>query len=162
MAPRPTTGLVCLGLLWSLGAHAGATLGLNWSPPPQSEALESGLPVGEFDGLLRPPLTPYAGWTHGNHQVLLQLDWVVLSTASPTSRTTLGNLRVGLDYRHLYPNISDFFRAWSALGVYQLIPLLEDSNQAYDESEQALAESLLSEQRALLSGTGFRIGYGFL
>ena len=162
MAPRPTTLLVGLALLMPRGVHAGATLGLNWSPVPSTEDLQSGLSVGEFDGLLQPSLTPSAGWTHDNHTILLHINWAVLSSASDETRarTTLGNLRLGVDYRHLYPDLSPSFRAFSSLGLYQLIPLLQDSNPAYSDSEQALSESLLSEKRALLSGTGFRLGFG--
>lgn len=160
MAPRSTTFLGGLGLLIAQSAQAGPALGLNWTPAPQTDALQSGLAAGEFDGLIQPSLTPYIGWTQGTHQVLLQLNWVVFSSSTQQARTTLGNLRVGVDYRRYYPDLSASVKAFSSVGAYQLIPLLQDINPAYSDSEAALAESLLSEQRALLSGTGFRLGFG--
>mgnify|MGYP001188040862 CR=1 FL=1 len=161
MAPRSAALLVPLILFQSPSeALAGATVGLSWTPLPADESLQSGLSVGEFDGLIQPALTPYAGWTWDRNQLLGNLNWAIFSSAKEAQRSTLGTLRIGLDYRRLFPDLLEDVRGWLGVGVYQIMPVLQDTNPGYTESEEAIAETLLSEQKALLSGTGVRGGVG--
>ena len=161
MAPRSTPLLIAACLFLGLPeALAGPTIGASWHPIADDDSLESGLSVGEFDGLIRPPLTPYIGWTWERHQVLSSLNWVVFSSTTGDVTNTLGNLRLSVDYRYLFPERLDAFRIWVGSGIYQLIPILADQNPAYTDSETAVAETLTSERRALLAGTGIRLGIG--
>ena len=157
MAPRPTSLLVG-ALLLTGEAQAGALLGVDWAASPQNEALNSTLVVGEFDGILRPRVNPYGGWRWGLHQVTGTIGIALFSTQTEEGKTRLGNLRLGLDYR--YTLLDENARLWLGVGAYQLFPLLLDENSSYSESEKGVSETQLSEQKAQLAGSGFRVGLG--
>ena len=155
-APFLATTLLCA----LSSAEAGPLLGLEWALSPENAALQSTLDVGEFDGLVRPNVAPYLGWKHNNHQILGGLGIALFTTSINETKTQLGNLRLSVDYRSTLPSKEDRPTAWAGIGGYQLIPLLKDENPDYSDSEKSVSEVQLSERRAQLSGTGFRIGVG--
>jgi hypothetical protein len=159
MAPR-TTPLLIGALLLAGNANAGALFGLEWQSSSKEEVLDSTLVVGEFDGLLRPSMRPYAGWRMGAHQIISSLGIALFSIRHPEGRTRLGNLRVGMDYRFSVLEQESGPRLWLGLGAYQLFPLLTDENTSYTEAETTASETLLSEKKAQLAGTGLRAGLG--
>ncbi len=166
MAPR-TSSLLILGFLCGVKpANAGAIIGLDWRIPLPSEALDSTYVVGEYDGVLRPALAPYGGWAWGNHEVLGQVGIAMFNNQEVDRIVRIGNLRLGLDYRlnalekSLLSNNDSSVSLWGSIGLFQNIPLLKEAGENYSESEQAASEQRLSEMKALLSGTGIRVGVG--
>lgn len=160
MATRTTPLLILASLLIGSPAIAGPLVGVTWQPSVSSDVLESGLGVGEFDGLLKPTLSPYGGWRWGVHQATLTGSIAAFSTRTEQSHSVLGNLRLGVDYqKDLIANV-DGIRLWAGAGVFQLIPILRDENDTYSETEADLSEIQTSQLKAQLSGTGIRAGFG--
>lgn len=160
MATRTPPLLILASLLIGSPAISGPLVGLSWQPSFSTEAVESGLAVGEFDGLLKPTLSPFAGWRWGAHQVTLTGGVAAFSTRTEQSYSLLGNLRLGVDYKKDVLVNSGGIRLWFGAGLFQLIPLLRDENDTYSETESDLAEIQTSQLKAQLSGTGIRAGFG--
>jgi hypothetical protein len=160
MAPRTTPLLILSGLLIGGPAQSGPLLGLSWQPSFNSEALDSGLVVGAFDGLLQPPLSPFFGWRWGAHQLNTTLSVVQFSSKTDPSQWALGTVHIGVDYQRDVKITESGLRIWAGGGFSQLIPLLRDTNDSYSDSEVALSESELSQKKAQLAGTGIRVGLG--
>lgn len=166
MAPR-TSSLLVFGLLCRVEpATAGPIVGLDWRIPLPAETLDSTYVVGEFDGVLRPALSPYGGWAWGRHELLGQLGIAMFNNQETDRVTRIGNLRIGVDYRlnkieqSLFSIEGSSTALWTSIGLFQNIPLLKDAGEDYSESEKAAAEQRLSELKAILSGTGIRLGLG--
>lgn len=160
MATRTTPLLILSGLLIGGPAQSGPLLGLNWQPAFNSEALDSGLAVGAFDGLLQPVLSPFGGWRWGPHQLNAAMSLVRFSSKTDQSLWVLGTIQLAMDYQHDLKITETGVRIWAGGGLSQLIPLLRDTNDTYSESETTLSETQLSQKKAQLAGTGFRVGLG--
>ncbi len=160
MASRKTPFLIAALLSGVPQANGGPIMGLEWTALPENPTLQSTLDVGEFDGILRPNLTPYIGWRHNKHQLLGGFGIALFSNSLNDTQTQLGNLRFSADYRYSLGTGEKKQSAWLGLGGHQLVPLLKDENPEYSDSEKEVADAQLSERRAQLAGTGFRFGGG--
>lgn len=160
MAPRTTTLLILSGLCWGGAAHSTPVLGVKWKPSNNTETLNSGLAVGAFDGLLQPPLSPFAGWRWGPHQVTGSFAIVRFSSRTEQSHWVRGNARLSLGFQEDLAITESGVRIWAGGSLFQLIPLLRDKNDTYSDTESAFSEVQLSQQKAQLAGTGVQADLG--
>ena len=166
MASRTSSLLILALFCGAKPATAGALFGLDWRLPLPAEELNSTYVVGEYDGVLRPTLTPYGGWAWGKHELLTQFGIALFNNQETARVSRVGNLRIGLDYRlnqlekALFSKNDASVSLWGSIGLFQNIPLLKDDSADYSDSEKAAAEQRVSEMKALLSGTGIRVGLG--
>jgi hypothetical protein len=124
----------------------------------------SGTLAGEYDGLLRPPLTAHAGWV-GRHDALLGgVSVVQIDTArfsSTTSLLAVGGVRLSLDYRrYLWARESGAVNLYGDGGLYGIVPNAADADTAYTEAEQADATEGADANRARVAGFGGQAGLG--
>lgn len=126
----------------------------------------SGTLAGEFDGVLRPPLTVYGGWYDRSDAVLLDVALVRFATetwADTSSKDAVGATRLGLDYRRYLPEAAagpGFVDLYGDVGVYGILPNAVDTSDAYTEEDQASADEASGELRARIGGVGLRAGAG--
>jgi hypothetical protein len=157
-------------LLLTATAHASVLFGAAWSPAgigalAWSDAGEfSGTLAGEYDGLLRPPLTAHGGWV-GKHDALLGSASIVqIDTtrfAATQSLQAVGGLRLGLDYRrYLWAREGGAVNLYGDGGVYGIIPNAADNDEAYTEAEQSDADEGADANRARIAGIGGQAGIG--
>lgn len=126
----------------------------------------SGTAVGEFDGLLQPPLTFRGGVGWGEHVILGGVAVARITTTATTdevwSQEHSGALRLSVDYRRILglpePGGIRFFLEGGAYGV---IPSARLVSSAYTDQEQADADQTASTTRAVIGGGGGRVGPGF-
>ncbi len=145
------------------GAFIPAGIGaIAWEDADQL----SGTLAGEFDGILRPPFTVYAGWYDARNAILVDFALVRFSTATYSntpSREGLGSSRLGLDYRRYLapaPAGPGAVDTYANLGLYGILPSAHDSSEAYTEEDQASADEAAAELRARIGGVGGRLGIG--
>lgn len=151
-------------------ARAAVTAGVAWVPAgigalawTEADQL-SGTLVGEFDGLLRPPLTVHAGWTGGATTVVGGAALAILGTerfAESSQRDSVGALRLGLDYRrYLESRQANRVGLYGTVGGYGIVPFAEDVDDAYTADEAAEAAEAAEALRARVGGIGAQLGLG--
>lgn len=155
-------------------AHAATPIaGLEWRPLSRADVdwvvdeRTSGLGVGEFDGVVSPALTAFAGaWvsprisltgglgiarltsTTWVDEVYQQHHWGVIRPMVDVRIAMTRERRVG----HPYP--------WLLAGTHVDIPSARDVSNAYTEEEQAAADEVAYVERVRLGGLGGRLGAG--
>ena len=155
---------------WHTPAVLFALLGLDLVPYGRGDLLwvaedrDSDALVGEFDGVLRPPLTAYGGVRTEKTAYLATFGTARIATASRgdggTSRQAAGAFRPGLDVQRYLgaPEVGPV--AWLGAGAYGVIPTAVDLNDLYTEAEAQDAEAEASDLRARIGGVGLRVGVG--
>lgn len=124
----------------------------------------SGTLAGEFDGLLRPPLTAHAGWV-GAHDALLGNVALVQITSSrfagSNAVSSAGGLRLGLDYRrYLFAREAGAVNFYGDLGGFGIVPNAAETDSSYTEAEQDDANEGAASNRARIGGFGAQGGLG--
>lgn len=149
-------------LLFGVGFNPAGVGALAWSDADQF----SGTLAGEFDGVLRPPLTAYAGWFDKHNAALLDVAVVRFSNATfadTSSVESVGAMRLGVDYRRYLPAAGcgpGFIDMYGNVGLYGILPTARDTSDAYTEEDQASADEASAELRARVGGLGGRLGVG--
>lgn len=159
-------------MLLSLVAAASASVlfGAAWAPSGlgalawyDADKL-SGTLAGEFDGLLRPPLTGHGGWVGRHDAVLGSVSYVQLtdSRVSDTSAvSSVGGLRLGVGYRrYLHPRVAGAANFYGTAGAFGIVPNAAETDEAYTEDEQADADEAADSARARIGGFGGEAGLG--
>lgn len=144
-------------------------MGVDWVPPGRAdlaavdEGALSGTGLGEFDGLLRPPLTAWAGWTSGQTAWLwgVAAGWSRTVSRVGDSRTvsSRGGLRPSLDVRR-YLGEPGVASPWLQAGVYGTLPWAREASTLYTEEELDALAAEASADRGRIGGYGLRIGAG--
>jgi hypothetical protein len=151
-------------------AHAGVLFGAAWAPAgvgalARSDAgAFSGTLAGEFDGLLRPPLTAHAGWTNGQWDALAGLALVRFDDArlgeSPASQA-VGATRLALDGRRWFaPRAGGAAGFYAQAGVYAVVPNARLTDAAWTDAEAAEAADTVASTRGRVGGAGGQAGFG--
>lgn len=159
--------------MWFLlagAAHAAVVFGGAWSPEGtgalawDDASRWSDTLAGEFDGLLRPPLTAHGGWIGQKDAVTGGFALVRLMDAqfaSASSYTGVGSTRFSVDYRRYVwrrdPGAVDLYATG---GVYGILPNARQTNDAYTEEEQNSADESSASLRARVGGVGAQLGLG--
>lgn len=120
--------------------------------------------AGEYDGLLRPPLTAHGGWI-GHRDALVGgfalVRFMDAEYASSSTYDGVGSTRFSLDYRrYLYardPGAVDFYADG---GVYWILPNARQTNDSYTDEEQNSADESSASLRARIGGVGAQLGVG--
>lgn len=159
-------------MLLSLLASARASLlfGVAWTPPGvgalawDDADLWSDTLAGEFDGLLRPPLTAHAGWGGPRLALTGNLAAVRLGTTTTadarTHQSTTG-LRLGGDARrYLWAREAGRATAYGAVGAYGIVPFAANTSSAFTTEEQADADEGALADRQRIGGFGGQAGFG--
>ena len=152
-------------------AHADGFLGVDYVPAGRADlvAVEeerlSGTGVGEFDGVLSPPLTAWGGVLNDRRAWLagLSVAWRSQSTWAGSQRTasTRGSVRLALDHRsYLISPDPDTIAPWIQVGLYGIIPVAGEHSDAYNEDEAAAMDAFAAEARSSIGGLGVRLGGG--
>lgn len=160
-------------------AQAGpaAYAGVDWVPFGRADLLwvdedrASGTLAAETDGALRPPLRAWGGAVWGRHGLLANASIMRITTttwgSSPAADDELvttvrqGALRLGADYRFwLVPRQTGKPLAWVGGGAHGVIPQIDYSSEAWDESETYAYDEAAREDRARIGGFGFNLGAG--
>ena len=159
-----------LTLLLLAPAHAAALLGVAWAPPgvgalAWSDGEQfSGTLAGEFDGLLRPPLTAHGGWIGKHDAVLGGLALVRFSTGSfgnTDSYEGVGSTRLSVDYRrYLLARNAGNVGFYGTGGGYYILPNAADVSDGYTPEEQDAADEGAGDARARIGGLGGQVGVG--
>lgn len=123
----------------------------------------SGTLAGEFDGLLRPPLTAQAGWV-GRKDALtggVALVRLVSATYADTSTyQSVGSTRFSADYRrYLFAREAGRVNLYGTAGAYFILPNAAETSEAYTPEEQAAADEDAGELRARIGGLGGQAGF---
>lgn len=157
-------------LLLSGAAHAGVLFGGAWSPAgigalAWDEAGNfSGTLAGEFDGLLRPPLTAHAGWAGTRDAVLGNVAVVQIVTsrfADSSSTKSAGGVRLGVDYRRwLFAREAGAVNFYGMAGAYGIVPNAAYTDASYTDEEAADAAESAASDRARIGGFGGQAGLG--
>ena len=162
-------------LLFSLSSFATPitpTAGVEWTPFSRADAAwvseerTSGSAVGEFDGVVRPQLMPFAGvwidhrWgvtaslgigrlqqTTWADEIFLQRHWLVIRPSV--------DLRVALIKRD-----RDVPIPWILVGGHGDIPSAAERSNGFTDEELETAEQNGLIERAKLGGLGARLGLG--
>lgn len=157
-------------LLALLGTALGSPLfGVDYVPFGRADLLyadseqPTGTFVGEFDGLVRPPLSAYGGLQRDKTAWLLGLSMARTSntnwTADQRRKVTVAGIRPAVDMqRYLLPRDAATF--WVGGGVYGVIPIARDVSEAYGEEEEQAAREGSRELMARVGGIGGRVGCG--
>ncbi len=145
-------------------------MGVDWVPFGRAdlvavdEEMTSGTGAGEFDGLLRPALTPYAGLDLGRHRLVLGLGVALERTTTWTaeSRGTVsaGGIRPSVDLQRDLLVESERVQPWVGGGLYGTWPIARDVDQAYSDEEQQAADEGATATRFRITGAGLRVGAG--
>jgi len=148
------------------------TAGVAWSPFSRADAVwvadgrNSGTGVGEFDGVVRPQLSAFAGvWldhrfgisgslgvarlqqTVWADEVFVQRHWAVV--------------RPSFDFRlALLKRDRDVPIPWLLLGLHGDIPSAKETSNGFSDEEAELADENARISRAQLGGVGARLGVG--
>lgn len=124
----------------------------------------SGTLAGEFDGLLRPPLTGHGGWVGAHDAVLGNVAWVQLTDtrfSSTAAIDAVGGVRLGVDYRrYVYARAAGAVNFYGTAGAFGIVPHAANIDDAYTEEEQADAEEGADGDRARIGGFGGQAGLG--
>ena len=149
-------------VMLGLGFNPAGIGALAWQDADQL----SGTLAGEFDGVLRPPLTMYGGWYDAHNAVLADVSLVRFSTVTysdTSSKDAIGATRLGIDYRRYLPEAdagAGHVDLYGHVGAYGILPNAVDTSEAYTEEDQASADEAAGELRARVSGIGARVGLG--
>ena len=157
-------------LLLTAAARAAVLVGAAWAPPgvgalawSDAEAF-SGTLAGEFDGLLRPPLTAHVGFIGGHDAVLAGFALVCFGTTALSDGVSIQNVggtRLGLDYRrYLSTREAGRVGLYGDVGGYGIIANSRDVNDAYTQEEQEDANESAEGIRARIGGIGWQVGLG--
>lgn len=146
-------------------ALAAPSLGLDYVPFGRADLVwvdedqSTGTRVGEFDGLIRPSLTPYlllptdrVSWVLGmGFARSAQTSW----TGEQRRKVTQTGIRPAVDAQvYVKPNV------WVGAGLYGVIPIVRDVSTAYGEAEQTEADETSRQVMARIGGVGSRVGAG--
>lgn len=145
-------------------------MGVDWVPTGRADLAAvadgelSGTGLGEFDGVLRPPLTAWAGWRDGQTAYLwgVAAGWSRTVTRVGDSKTvsSRGGLRPSLDVRRYLREEGGAASPWLQAGVYGTLPWAREASTLYtDEEVEALAAEA-SADRGRIGGYGLRLGAG--
>lgn len=138
---------------------------LAWA---QSDQL-TGTWVGEFDGLIRPPLTPYVG-LHGRKNP--KNLWVLGLSGARTVNTVwsldqrrriaVTGIRPAVDLQHdvVGERAPGLPTVWVGAGLYGVIPIARDTSPSYGEEEQQAAREGARAVAMQVGGIGGRAGVG--
>jgi len=163
-------------MLWVLAvagqvAWAEPVVGMDWTPLSRADLtwLEDGRSsetgVGEFDGLTRPALAPFAGVRMEHWDFLGSIGLATMRTAQSdddgTRIQSVGGLRLGVDTQ-CHPGETEQVDLWVGLGAYGLIPIARDTADFYSEADAADAEFDSAQARARIGGFGARLGAGVM
>ena len=145
--------------------------GLSFTPLSRGDLVwvddgrTTGLSVGEFDGMVRPALEPFAGvWF--DHVGVFGTLGVARATANTTTEETWieqhrGVVRPALDLRlRLNEPMVQRPAAWLGLGMYGDIPSARFTSNGFTAEEQQAANEQATFDRARLGGVGGRVGAG--
>lgn len=151
-------------------ASASVLFGGAWSPAGigsfawDDAGKFSGTLAGEFDGLLRPPLTAHGGWVGRHDAVLANVSLVQIDTArfaSSEALSAVGGLRLGADYRrYVWAREAGAVNLYGDAGAFGIIPNAATTDTAYTEAEQADADEGAASARARVGGLGVQAGLG--
>ena len=159
--------MVALGL-----AQAEKMVGVDWVPAGRADlvaALDgqtSGTGLSEFDGVLRPPLTAWAGWQQGQTSWLwgLAVGWERTATriADSTTISSRGALRPSLDVRRALHEDGSCTQVcpWLQAGIYGSAPWARETSTLYTTEEQEAMATVASADRGRIAGYGLRLGGG--
>jgi hypothetical protein len=147
-------------------AQADGIVGLDWVPTGRAELVAagetSGTGLSEFDGVLRPPMTAWAGWTHGQTAVLwgLSVGWTRTASYIGDSKTVSarGGVRPSVDVRRALSE--GVVSPWLQAGVYGTVPWAREVSTLYSTEEAAAMATEASADRGRIAGYGVRIGGG--
>lgn len=157
-------------LLLASAASAAALFGVAWSPVgigalawDDADAF-SGTLAGEFDGLLRPPLTAHGGWVGEHDAVLANLalvQFVDTRYSATVAQSSVGGLRIGADYRrYLWRREAGAANLYGDLGAFGVIPNAAEGDEAYTVAEQDAADETAAANRGRIGGFGGQGGVG--
>ncbi len=142
-----------------------AVAGLAWSPTDtgalalQASGSFSGTLAGELDGILVPPLRPYAGVKRGPWTALGGLSVVSVDSTrvtETTSRRAVGALRLELEGRRTLGRASEAQPVGFFVGgaVHGNVPLVTLTDEAWTEQEATDAEDTVADLRRRVGGGG--------
>jgi hypothetical protein len=157
-------------LLLAAAANASVLVGGAWTPAGvgglalyASDGF-SGTLAGEFDGLLRPPLTAHGGWVGKQDAILGNAALVQITTArfaDTTAVDAVGGVRLGLDYRrYVFARAAGAANLYATVGGFGVLPNAADTDTAYTADEQADADDSAAADRARIGGFGGQGGIG--
>ena len=152
-------------------AHAGTVMGVDWVPAGRADeawiAAEqlTGTLVAEGDGMLRPPLTAWAGWTGSRHGVLGSMDVARLATSVRThdqeELSIRAAIRPAVDYRlYLKPVAVGDPLPYLQLGAYGVIPLATETSDSASKSELEVLDEQAKQGQSRIGALGLRLGLG--
>lgn len=134
--------------------------GLAWG---DADAFSDTL-AGEFDGLLRPPLTAHGGWIGKKDAVLggfALVRFADATFAATNTYTGVGSTRLAVDYRrYVHARSAGRVGLYATGGGYFILPNAADVSDAYTPEEQAAADEGAGELRARIGGLGGQLGVG--
>lgn len=154
----------------STPAHGQLLFGLAWTPVgvgalawDDADAF-SGTLAGEFDGLLRPPLTAHGGWV-GRHDAILGslalVQFVDTWYAVTTAQSSVGGLRIGLDWRrHFWDREAGKADIYAQVGAFGIVPNAAEGDEGYTVAEQDAADETAAANRDRVAGVGAQGGLG--
>jgi len=156
-------------LLTSGLSQASGLVGVDWVPPGRADQAVvaagdlTGTGLGEFDGVLRPPLTAWAGWRTDQVAVLwgLSAGWSRTARYVGESKTisSRGGVRPSLDVRR-YLSDQGPVSPWLQGGLYGTVPWARESSTLYTDEEADAMADLAAEERGRIAGYGVRLGAG--
>lgn len=125
----------------------------------------SGTGVGEFDGLLSPPLTAWGGVLNERSAWLggVSLAWRASTSWAGEQRTTSrrGGIRLSIDHRsYLVSPDPDSVSPWIQAGLYGIVPVATEYSDAWNEDEALAMDAVAAEERSRIGGAGLRLGGG--
>jgi len=152
-------------------ALAGGYLGVDYAPLGRAdlvvaeEGQTSGTGLGEFDGLLQPPLTAWGGLLNGRRAWLLGLSVASERTSSyigtESARSVRGAVRPSVDHRtYLRDRELHTPLPWIQVGLYGVIPWGWETSESYTTEEQAAMDTQAAIDRSRIGGAGLRMGGG--
>lgn len=149
-------------------ARAEGRVGVDWVPMGRADVVAavdgatSGTGLSEFDGVLRPPLTAWAGWQNGQNAWLWGMAVGWNRTANHIGQTTTvssrGAIRPSVDLRHYIEHES--IAPWVQAGIYGTVPWARESSDLYTAEEQDALAVTASADRGRIAGYGIRVGGG--
>lgn len=158
LAALLTIGVAHSAILFG-GEYVPVGIGaLAWS----DEGEFSGTLSGEFDGLIRPPLTVHGGWAGKTDALTASFGLVRFANATfaaTSSYQGVGGTRLELDYRrYLFPRQAGQVNFYGTGGGWFLLPNAADTDDGYTPEEQSQADELSGELRARIGGVGGQLG----
>lgn len=151
-------------------AQASVLFGGAWVPPgagvlawDDADGWSDTL-AGEFDGVLRPPLTVHGGWVGQKDAVLGGVSLVRFTDATFAdigSYEGLGATRFAVDYRRwLHVRAPGAVGFYADGGAYYVLPNAANRSDGYTAEEQASADEEAAGLRARIGGLGAQLGVG--